>query len=476
MTAAHPLHSDWSERVPDRRVPPAEAITHFEEVLLGYDPPSATAEAQRGLGLSYEPARRDCPFGVDVAGLVRNTAAGDFDAAAAGIRQAHPWAAILGRCCHKFCEQAMLGAYPTGLEPLNLSGLERAAGEYGHWEPTEIEVPPSGKGVAVVGAGSGGLALAQGLLRAGHAVTIFDALPDIGGMFIVGYPPFRMPRRVVQRELPIRSSLLRLELGQRIDRPRLEHLFGEYDAVCLASGQFLAADVQLPGDDLDGVYEALPFLEEVALHGPPSLGEHVIVVGAGYSAQDAARTARRLGAKVQVVYRRSQAEMPVRPAKRASLLKMMQAEGISHQFLVDVTRIIGEAGRVVGIECQRMRLGGVDESGRARPEPSNEPAFVLPATTVITAFGQRPDFSLLPHDVAVDGSLVVHDRYRSTLKGLFVVGDIAGNVGNDGAFAGGLEAAAEMNRYLADPLRSWPVVDPHTRMSARRPAAALGGG
>jgi NADPH-dependent glutamate synthase beta subunit-like oxidoreductase len=459
--------------VPEGRLPTDEAVRSFEEVLLGYDRAAAVAEARRGAGLDYAAATRACPFGVDFDRLIPALAADDLDAAAAVVTEAHPWGGIMGRCCHKFCEVAMLDAYPAGVEPLNLRTLERAAADHGPPRPTVVEAPPSGKRVAIVGAGSGGLATALGLLRAGHEVTIFDALPDVGGMLIVGYPNFRMPRAVLRRELPIQSPHLRLEFGQRVDRALLERLLAEYDAVCLAIGRFRPAAVKLPGDELEGVYEGLDYLEAVTLGTPPDLGDTVAVLGAGYTAQDVARTALRLGARVHVLYRRGPEEMPVAPSTRERFIQMMEREGVPYQFYVSPLRIVGEHGRAVAVECQRTRLGAPDASGRGRPEPTVEPPFLLPVTGVVKAMGQRPDFSLLPDDVLANVDFVLHVNRHASRRGLFVVGDIAGDVGNDGGFVGGLEAAAHMNRFLADPAYAWPTVTPATPVSRHRPGHSL---
>jgi len=262
---------------------------------------------------------------------------------------------------------------------------------------------------------------------------------------------------------------LRLALGERIDRARLEELLAEYDAVCLALGRFRPAAVRVPGDDLAGVYEALDFLERVTLGTPPAIGDRVAVLGAGYTAQDVARTARRLGAEVHVLYRRGPEEMPVRPANRARFIQMMEREGVPYQFYLNPLRIVGEHGRAVAVEVQRTRLGPPDASGRPRPEPADEPPFLLPVTAVVKATGQRPDFALLPEDVRATADFVLHVDRHASRRGLFVVGDIAGDVGNDGAFVGGLETAARMNRFLADPAYAWPELPPDLVVTRRSP-------
>jgi NADPH-dependent glutamate synthase beta subunit-like oxidoreductase len=463
-----------SERVPERRLSPSEAVTTFDELLQGYAAAGAQAEAERGRGRSFAAASAACPFGVDVDAMLEKLAAGDVEAAGAVVSDAHPWGGIMGRCCHRFCEQAMLGTYPPGFEPINLRALERAAADLGSARPTFVQAAPSGKRVAIVGAGSGGLATALGLLRKGHAVTIFDSLPAVGGMLIVGYPTFRMPRHVLRRELPIQSPLLNLELGRHVDQAMVERLLAEYDAVCLAIGRFASADVGLEGDDLDNVYEAVDFLEQVTRGTPPPIGDTVAVLGAGYTAQDVARTARRLGARVHVLYRRGPEEMPVRAANRQKFIAMMQREGVPYRFFLAPLRIVGEGGRATGVELQPTRLGEPDDSGRRVAEPTGEPPQVLPVTAVVKAFGQRPDFSLLPDDVRVDGLYVVHVDHRSTRPRLFVVGDIAGQVGNDGAFDGGLKTAQHIDRFLHQP-DGWPTIPEGLRMRAERPGAPIGG-
>src|SRR5581483_6270601 len=450
-----------------------EAITSFGEVLLGYDQAAAIQEARRGLSLDYTAASKACPFGVDLNRVVEALAREDFNAAATVVGSAHPWAGILARCCHRFCEQAMLGTYPAGVEPIKLRALERAAGDYGAHPAVRIDLPPAGGRVAILGAGSGGLATALGVLRAGHRVTLYDAEPVLGGMFVVGYPSFRMPRPLLRRELEIESPLLELRLGESLDRPAVQRLLDEHDAGWLGIRQYSALAVSVAGEEGGGVYDALDFLRDVSYGRPPFTGGEVAVLGAGYTAQDAARSARRLGSQVRVLYRRGAEEMPVSDYNRYRFIKMMEEEGCPYEFLTNPVRIVRDAGAVVGVECQRIRLGEPDESGRPRPEPTGEPSFVVPASAVIKAFGQRPDFSLLPDGVALDGRLVVNEDYRSTRKGLFVVGDVAGNIGNDGAFVGGLQAARHINDYLADPIRPWPAVDPELKIVPDRPGRGL---
>jgi len=441
-------------------------------VLLGFDRETAVAEAQRGPDLSYAQATAACPWHVDIDGLVGALAAGDFDTAAEAVRSGHPWGSILGRCCHRFCQAAMASAYPPGVEPLNLRSLERAAADFGRHVPPKFDAPPSGKRAAVVGAGSGGLATALGLLRRGHQVTLVDGLPDIGGMLLAGYPNFRMPREVLRRELPLASPLLKLRLNEHVDHDRLDQLLAEYDAVCLAIGFFRPATARIPGDDLAGVYDGLTFLNSVALGERPPVGDAVAVLGAGFTAQDVARTVRRLGAQVHVLYRRGPEQLPVHAFQRDRFIALMQREEVPYTFFVEPLRVLGENGRVAALECRRTRLGPPDESGRPRPEPADEPPFQLPVSAVIKAFGQQPDYSLLPAGVRLDGRFVVNEDYRSTRPGLFVAGDIAGDVGNDGAFFGGLQAAEHMHGFMMGSY-DWPAINHDKRMQARRPGKEL---
>jgi len=367
--------------------------------------------------------------------------------------------------------------YPRGFEPLNLRGLERAAGDYGAYQPLVVEAEPSGKRVAVVGAGSGGLAIALGLLRHGHRVQLIDRSPELGGMLMTGYPNFRMPREVVRKETPILTSLLGLQLGHRLDSRGFQQLFQDYDAVCLATGFPMSAPVPLAGDDLNGVYDGVDLLERVSHGQSPEIGKHVAVLGAGYTAQDAARTSRRLRAReVTVVYRRGPEHMPIRQAVRQALVHMMEEEGITYRYYLNPLRLLGEEGRVTTVECQPMQLGEPDESGRASVQPANEPPIRLPVDTVIKCFGQVAELSILPDDVLLSDGLVLNRNGHSSRKGLFVTGDIAGDLGNDGAFASGLQLAEQVHRFLALADYAWPDIQPGERIARQRPGAALGGG
>lgn len=437
-------------RVPTSMLPAERAVQSFAEVAIGYTREQAEAEAARAGDADLGPAQAACPFGVDAAALVRATAAGDFDAALGSVLAAHPWPGVLGRWCHKYCEAAhTLG---DGVESLNLSAIERAAADQGDRTRFPFRPGPStGRRVAIVGAGSAASAAAYRLRQYGHAVALWERLPVTGGMMYVGYPEFRLPHAVLARENDLAAWGVELHLGINIDAALLERLLADYDAVLLGTGKFREVPLGIPGEELAGVWSALDFLIEHRLGRQPALGRQVIVVGAGYTAQDASRTCRRLGAAVEILYRRSEEEMPVRPVARARYLARQAAEGAPFVFGVDVVRILGEAGRVVGVECVRTTPGPPGPDGRPTPLRLAGSESVRACDTVIAATGEVVDLSYLPADVRLADAQhvwVAPDTSMTNRRGLFAAGEMTGLVGTVKAFASGFQAAAGVDRYL----------------------------
>src|SRR5690348_9908250 len=295
-------------------LPAAEAITTFDEVNLGYTPAEAQAEAARAASLDFAGAQRACPFGIDVGRLVQATAAGDFAAARAAVEAGHPWPGILGRWCAGWCEIGL--PLPDGMEAPNLKALERAAGTHAGGRAVFEPGPDSGKRVAVVGAGSAGSAAVYRLRQRGHAVAVYDQLPVPGGMMFVGFPNFRLPVSVLHSEIDFKRWGAAEHYGVAVDAALLRRLLAEFDAVLVTTGKFKEERLGVPGEDLEGVLDALHFLTDVKLGRPPRIGPRVVVVGAGYTAQDASRTCRRLGCEVQVLYRRTPEDMPVHTDRR----------------------------------------------------------------------------------------------------------------------------------------------------------------
>ncbi len=321
---------------------------------------------------------------------------------------------------------------------------------------------PTGKKVAIIGAGPGGLAAAGELICRGHEVVVYDMLPEPGGLLIFGIPEFRMPKAAIKRGIKELEELgvkfvCNTKVGKDID---LEEIIKENDAVIIATGAWEERALKVPGSDLEGVYSVLDFLVKLALHREgyisadevPKIGKKVVVIGGGNSAMDGARTAKRLGADVTVVYRRTKEYMPASKAE----VKHTEKEGVKFIFLASPSRIIGdEKGRVKAIECIRMKLGEPDASGRPRPEPIPGSEFTIECDTVITAIGEIPtppfngDASKYGIDVDSRGRIITDELGRTSRKGVFALGDVVTGPKDIGsAISMGKKVARAADDYL----------------------------
>ncbi len=301
----------------------------------------------------------------------------------------------------------------------------------------ETKQPPSGKKVAIIGAGPGGLQAAGELICKGHEVVVYDMMPEPGGLLIFGIPSFRMPKQAIKKGIKELEDLgvqfkCGVKVGEDID---LEEIIQNYDAVIIATGTWDERKLKIPGEDLEGVYSVLDFLVKLALHEEgylsekdvPKVGKKVIVIGGGNSAIDGARTAKRLGADVTIVYRRTKEYMPAFKAEVAHAEK----EGVKFIFLATPVRILGdENGRVKAIECVRMKLGEPDASGRPRPEPIPGSEFTIECDTVITAIGEIPTPPFKEngkkYGIEIDSRnrIKTDEEGRTTRKGVFAIGDV----------------------------------------------------
>jgi NADPH-dependent glutamate synthase beta subunit-like oxidoreductase len=429
---------------------------------------------------------------VDIPAYVGRLAEGDVDGALAIIRRAHPFPAVFGRMCHFFCERGMhplAEDAPTALSPHpspNLGGraggggnaadgarpasriegpalrdLERFVGDYGDpaLSPVVPEKPPSGKRVAVIGGGSGGLAGAWMLRRLGHEVDVYDELLVPGGTLFTGYPPFRMAKFGVRRDDDPSSWGVRFVGGMKVTREGFEEIVGAYDLTLVTIGYHHPHYVGVPGEDAENVWNALDFILAVSLGHPPP-AHRVLVLGGGGTARDASRTARRLGADVTVCYRRSRELMelgggPFSDAEVA--LRIHEDEGIRFEFLVQPVRIVADgSNRAVGVEFLRTRLGPPDASGRPAVEMLPGTEFTIPCDTVVEAVGEGADLSIFPESIQTQrGRLVVDlSDHRTSHPKVFAAGEIVGLHGNDLAAHAAIQAAYTMDSVL----RGEPIV------------------
>lgn len=430
---------------------PEEAIKTFGEVARGYTREEAVAEARRAAGAGLAEAHAACPFGIDIRQFVHQIAEEDFDGALGTIMDKHPWPRILGRWCQFDCEHVPHDLGPD-VESLAIGPLERAASEYGDFSKYPFQPgPPTGKRVAIIGAGSASSAAAYRLRQRGHHVAVYEQLPVTGGMMFAGYPEFRLPVAILRHDNALEAWGVEVHCNVRVDTALLERLLAEYDAVLLGTGKFKGVPMNIPGEDLEGVWDALTWLTEFKLGNNPPAGPRVVVLGAGYTAQDSSRTCRRLGHQVQILYRRSKEEMPVAPYMRDRFVGRQAAEGAPYVFETTAIRVLGENGRVVGLECVRTRPGPIDESGRPSAVPIPGSNFELACDTVIMATGEIVDVSFLPADVELKNAHpVVDERGMTTRERLFAAGEMTGISSTMRAFANGFQTATNVDRYLRE--------------------------
>jgi dihydropyrimidine dehydrogenase (NAD+) subunit PreT len=381
----------------------------FQELKPPLAPDEARIEADRCLecGGAHAPApcAVACPADVDVPAFVAAIADGDPGRAAELIFAEN----LLGGTCARVCPTEILceGAcvlVHEGRRPIEVGRLQRHAADLALHEhrPVRVRAASSGFRVAVVGAGPAGLACAGELAALGHEVTVYDERSEVGGLVRYAIAPYRQLDEPLPDEAELVRSLgARIELGRHVDRERLDSLAVLNDAVVLAVGMGPDSRVHYLGDDLDGVWDSLPFIESIKRGKPPKIGRRVAVIGGGNTAIDVAIESARLGAEsVMLLYRRTEAEMPAYPHE----VEQAKAEGVELRLLTAPTRFIGRQW-LEGVECVRMELGEPDESGRARPEPVPGSEHVIPCETAIRAIGQEPRRELAEwiQGLALDG-------------------------------------------------------------------------
>jgi glutamate synthase (NADPH/NADH) small chain len=459
------------ERLSIRRVhmPERDAVERsrvFEEVNQGLSLEDAIREAQRCLQCKTRPCVAGCPVSVSIPEFIARVADNDLVAAARILRGDNALPAVCGRVCPQEtqCEEKCVCGIKG--ESVAIGYLERFVADWAMEHPDQLEqevLPPAtGKRVAVVGSGPAGLTAAGELARAGHDVTIFEALHDTGGVLRYGIPEFRLPNDIIDAEVDrLRALGVKIELNVIIGKTlTLPQLRAEFDALFIANGAGLPVMLNVPGENLKGVYAANEYLTRVNLMGagrsrdaatPIIRGKNVAVIGGGNTAMDCVRTARRLGAeRAMIVYRRTEAEMPA----RAEEIKHAREEGVEFLLLTAPVAIQDENGWVAKLSCQRMELGEPDDSGRRRPVPIEGAYFDLPADVVVNAIGTRanPLLTATAPELKLNrwGNIETDENGLTSLEGVFAGGDIVrGGATVILAMGDGKQAAAAINRYLA---------------------------
>ncbi|MDH5695707.1 MAG: FAD-dependent oxidoreductase, partial [Dehalococcoidia bacterium] len=408
--------------------------------------PNAFVIDKRG----YSPCRVACPAGVNAQGYVALISQGKFKEALELMRRTMPFAGVCGRVCTHPCESACERGEVD--EAVSIRSLKRFMADYelrvGREKVAPIERTKEDK-VAIIGSGPAGLACAYDLRREGYPVTVFEAAPQSGGLLRYGIPEYRLPKKVLENEVSYIEEL-GVEIKTNTPMKNLEDIFNQgYEAIFLATGAGASLKMGIPNENTKGVIHALDLLKQVSQGIKVDLGERVAVMGGGNAAVDAARVAKRLGAReVSIVYRRSRAEMPAESTE----VNEAEREGVKLHILSAPVRVLTKDEQLTGIQCVRMELGEPDTSGRRRPVPIKGSEFNMDVDSVIIAVGQAVDKAPLPKELEYTGwgTLAVDpDTLQTNIEGVFAGGDVvSGPADVIAAVAAGKEAAISMDRYL----------------------------
>ena len=441
---------------------------NFKEVALGYTKEQAMDEAARCLNCKNKPCVTGCPVQIDIPAFIQQVAAGDFDAAYEIISKSSALPAVCGRVCPQ--ESQCEGKCVRGIkgEPVAIGRLERFVADYHNENCKEKPVKPESNGhkVAIIGSGPSGLTCAGDLAKKGYDVTIFEALHLAGGVLVYGIPEFRLPKAIVQKEIDGLKDLgVKVETNMVIGKVlSIDELIEEYgfEAVFIGSGAGLPRFMNIPGENLKGVYSANEFLTRVNLmkaykddaDTPIMKAKKVAVVGGGNVAMDAARSAKRLGAEeVYIVYRRSEEELPARKEE----VEHAKEEGIIFKLLTTPVEILPNDEKFVGgIRCLEMELGEPDASGRRRPVEKAGSEFEIPVDCVIMSIGTSPNPLIKSTTKGLEtqkwGGIIVNEETGLTSReGVYAGGDaVTGAATVILAMGAGKTAAKSIDEYLSN--------------------------
>ncbi len=442
-----------------------ERAKTFDEVSLGYTREEAVSEANRCLNCKNKPCTSACPVAIDIPAFIQKVSEEDFEAAYEIITRQSSLPAVCGRVCPQ--ESQCEGKCVRGLkcEPVAIGRLERFVADYHMKNSTaEITVPQSnGKKVAVIGSGPSGLTCAGDLRRFGYDVTIFEALHTAGGVLVYGIPEFRLPKEIVRKEIEKLEAMgVKIKTNMVVGKVFSvdELLDSEFDAVFIGTGAGLPKFMNIPGENLNGVYSANEFLTRINLmkayedssHTPVLKAKKVAVVGGGNVAMDAARCALRLGAeKVYIIYRRGIEEIPARNEE----IEHAMEEGIKFLTLTNPVKIIGDENNFVcGMECIQMELGEPDSSGRRSPFEKKGSEFSIKVDCVVMSIGTSPNPLIKDTTPGLEtnrhGCIVTKDNDGLTsIEGVYAGGDaVTGAATVILAMGAGKNAAKAIDSYL----------------------------
>ena len=455
-------------RVDMPRQEPGERAKNFSEVATGYSLEQALAEANRCIQCPKRPCIAGCPVEIDIPEFINALRQKDLPEAARILKAKNALPAICGRVCPQETQCEIVCVLEKRGAPVAIGRLERFVADWERDNAGSVVAPellrPTGKRVAVVGSGPAGLTAAAELVKLGHGVTIFEALHVAAGVLVYGIPEFRLPKEIVQTEVDYVTSLgVEIKLNSVIGKiDTVDELLGDgYDAVFLGTGAGLPMFMNVPGENLNGIYSANEFLTRVNLmkayrfpeyDTPVKVGKRVAVIGGGNVAMDSARSAIRLGAdEFYIIYRRSEVELP---ARREEVENAME-EGIIFKFLTNPKQFLGDdKNQVTGMECYRMELGEPDDSGRRRPivKPGSE--FIIDVDVVVIALGTTPNplIAQTTRGLATSkwGTVIADEATGKTKKAkVWAGGDIVTGAATVISAMGAAKiAAADIDRYL----------------------------
>ncbi len=453
------------KKVPIPEQAPEVRNKNFEEVATGYTKEMALEEANRCLNCKNKPCMQGCPVQVHIPEFIEAITEQNFEKAYAIIKKTSSLPAVCGRVCpqesqcEKYCVRGIKG------EAVAIGRLERFVADYCMNNNTEekINIQKNGRKVAVLGAGPAGLTCAGDLAKAGFSVTVFEAFHKAGGVLVYGIPEFRLPKSIVQKEIDGLKELgveiqTNMVVGKTVSIDELRE--EGYEAFFIGTGAGLPAFMNIPGENLNGVYSANEFLTRINLmkayqfpkyDTPVYLGKRVAVVGGGNVAMDAARCAKRLGAEeVYIIYRRGEEEMPARLEE----IHHAKEEGIIFKLLTNPVEVLGDdKGWVTGIRCVKMELGEPDASGRRRPQPKENSEFDIALENVIIAIGQTPNPLIKSTTEGLEtqkwGGIITNEAGKTSLDGVYAGGDaVTGAATVILAMGAGKTAAKSIADYL----------------------------
>jgi glutamate synthase (NADPH/NADH) small chain len=467
-------------KIPRQQMPerdPNVRNSDFGEVNSGFQQDPAELEAERCLHCKDNECVDGCPVGIDIPRFLELIAAGDTKGAAVLLLDANTLPGITGRVCpqEEQCERVCVRGKGKGT-PVAIGHLERYIADWArqNLDIKQIVADPSGFKVAIVGSGPAGLTAAGELAKKGHDATIFEALHQPGGVLVYGIPEFRLPNKIIESEVDrLRDMGVKIVCNVVVGRTfTVDELLEQeqFDAIFIANGAGLPIFMNIPGENLKGVYSANEYLTRSNLmrayefpefDTPIVRGDRVVVIGGGNVAMDSVRTAKRLGAtEATLVYRRSRQEMPARDEE----IHHAEEEGILFRLLCNPVRYLGgEDGWVKGVECIRMELGEPDDSGRRRPVPIEGSEFIIDCDVAIPAIGTRANPLLTSTTPALKvnkwGYIEADENGATSMPGVFAGGDI-------------IRGAATVILAMGDGKRSAAAIDRYLREEKKVPAAA----